>query len=90
MEKAVSGQRSACQNCAALARENAELRQVIIRQRWIIERLQRRIQQVVAYAANVRSQASRVMSQHQPRGTWSLWRGKGEVAQEVCNRLRGE
>ena len=71
-----------CSNCE-LVEENEELRRKL-------EKLSRSIQGVRDYCLHTYSQAARVMSKHQPRGTWSLWRGKGEVAREVFNRLAGE
>jgi hypothetical protein len=76
-----------CQNCAALARENRELRQTVEKQRKTITRLQSRIDRARYFCAVIYSQASRVMSDHQPRGTWSLWRGRGEMAAKIYNML---
>lgn len=73
---------SDCSDCS-LADENKELRREL-------EKLLQAIQGVQSYCLHIYSQAARVMSRHQPRGTWSLWKGKGEVAREIFNRLAGE
>jgi len=85
-----------CQGCA-LASENkrlrhevARLRREVTRLRKIIARLRRAIREAKRYALSVYRKAAKVMGRHQPRGTWSLWRGKGEVAREVYNRLGEE
>ena len=70
-----------------LQHEVARLRREVDRLRKIIARLGRAIRKAKQYALMVYRKAARVMSQHQPRGTWSLWKGKGEVAREVYNRL---
>lgn len=57
------------------------------RLREIIEKMGKAIQAIQNYCLNIYSQAAQVMSRHQPRGTWSLWRGRGEVAREVYRRL---
>lgn len=78
-----------CQNCD-LSRENQEFRRIIARQQKVIERQREMIEIVMVYAGNVYSQAASVLSKGgAPRGTWSLWRGRGEVAREVYNRLNG-
>lgn len=79
-----------CQNCERLTRENQELRRVIARQQKTIDRLRAVIDLVRDLCAIVYNQARRVMSDHQPRGTWSLWRGRGEVAGKVYNMLSRE
>jgi hypothetical protein len=82
-----------CRGCT-LASENKRLRHEVARLRrevtrlWkIIARLRRAIREAKRYALSVYREAAKVMSRHQPRGTWSLWKGKGEVAREVYNRL---
>jgi len=79
-----------CQNCEQLIKENRELRQVIEKQRKAIRRLQDRINRVRDFCTIIYSQAVHVMSEHQPRGTWSLWRGRGEMAAKVYNMLSQE
>lgn len=88
-------------DCRGLASENAalrrevdrlrhevdKLRREVARLRKIIARLKRAIREAKRYTLNVYREAAKVMGQHQPRGTWSLWKGKGEVAKEVYNRL---
>ncbi len=71
-----------CSDCD-LAEENEKLRREL-------EKLSRTIRGVRDYCLHIYSQSARVMSRHQPRGTWSLWKGKGEVAREVFNRLARE
>jgi superfamily II RNA helicase len=82
-----------CRGCA-LASENkrlrhevARLRREVTRLRREVARLRRAIREAKRYALSVYREAARVMSKHQPRGTWALWKGKGEVAKEVYNRL---
>jgi len=82
-----------CQSCG-LASENERLRQEVDRLRRENEKLRRRIRRlseairkVRQYVLAVYHQAAKVMSKHQPRGTWSLWKGKGETAREVYHRL---
>jgi len=82
-----------CQSCG-LASENERLRREVdrlqrevARLRKIIARLRRAIREAKRYALGVYRQAAKVMGKHQPRGTWALWKGKGEVAREAYNRL---
>jgi prefoldin subunit 5 len=88
-------------DCQGLASENAALRREVDRLRHEVDRLRRevdRLRKIIAklrraireakrYALSVYREAVKVRSQHQPRGTWSLWTGKGEVAREVYNKL---
>ena len=82
-----------CRGCAlasenaALQREVDRLRREVARLRKIIARLQRAIEEARRYALGVYQRAAKVMGKHQPRGTWALWKGRGEVAREVYNRL---
>lgn len=76
-----------CQNCARLSQENAALRRKIEELESKVFWLQQTIEAARVYALSVYNQARQVMSDHQPRGTWSLWKGKGEVAREIFNRL---
>lgn len=85
-----------CQNCKALAqenarleRENAQLRQAVERQRRKIERLQYIIKRAGDYAVSVYQKAARAMSEHQPRGKWAFHKGAGETARKVYSRLNG-
>ena len=87
----------ATDDCEALANENERLRREVARLRKENEKLRRRIRRLLEiikkarqYTLTVYHQAAKVMSQHQPRGTWSLWKGKGETAREVYNRLGEE
>ena len=84
-------------DCEGLANENAALRREVDRLRRENARLRKRIRRLLEiirkarqYTLTVYHQAAKVMSRHQPRGTWSLWRGKGETAREVYNRLGEE
>ena len=79
-----------CQNCEQLTKENRELRQVIDKQRKANRRLRDKIGLVRDLCTIIYNQAKCVMSNHQPRGTWSLWRGRGEVAAKVYNILNRE
>jgi len=72
---------------ARLRREVIRLRREAARLRKIIRRLLEIIRKAREYALSVYRKAAKVMSKHQPRGTWSLWKGKGEVAREVYSRL---
>lgn len=51
-------------------------KQVIMAQRRQLDSIQR-------YVWTVINAAKKAMSKHLPRGTWSLWKGKLEVAQAV-------
>jgi septal ring factor EnvC (AmiA/AmiB activator) len=91
-------------DCQGLASENAALRaevtrlqHEVTRLRREVAKLQKRIRRLLEvirrakqYALGVYRQAAKAMGKHQPRGTWSLWKGKGEVAREVYNRLGRE
>ena len=76
-----------CRNCAALTRENAALRVRIEKLESKVFWLRQTIETARAYALAVYSQASGVLSQHQPRGTWSYYKGRGEAAREIYNQL---
>jgi hypothetical protein len=85
-----------CQGCE-MASENERLRRKVAkllrendRLRKRIRRLLEVIRKVRQYTLTVYHRAAKVMSKHQPRGTWSLWKGKGETAREVYNRLGKE
>lgn len=69
-----------CENCKRLMRENQQLKRIITRQK-------RAIESIAAYTIAIHTQAGRAMSEHQPRGTWSLWKGRREVARAVFNFL---
>jgi len=82
---------------AALRAEVARLQREVTRLRREVAKLQKRIRRLLEvirrvkqYALGVYKEAGKVMSKHQPRGTWSLWKGKGETAREVYNRLGRE
>ena len=85
-----------CQGCGlvseneALRREVDRLQKEVEKLERVIEEMRRAVQAVRNYCLRVYGQAARVMSRHQPRGTWSLWKGKGEVAREIYNRLSEE
>lgn len=87
--------RTDCQGCSliseneALRREVDRLQKEVERLQRIIETMRKAIQAVRNYCLSIYGQAVRVMSRHQPRGTWSLWKGKGEVAREIYHRLSG-
>jgi hypothetical protein len=79
-----------CGNCAALQAENARLRARIAR----LEAALARAKKVIEYqkrqldSARITCQwyiqkAKEAMSQHLPRGTWSLWKGRDEAARSV-------
>jgi len=76
-----------CQNCNRLARENAALRLEIKKLKSKAFRLQQTIRATKAVALAVYNQAMGVMGKHQPRGTWSYHKGRGEVAAELYNIL---
>lgn len=75
-----------CQACD-LPDENERLREELEELRKMLQRWEQVIEQVRDYTLTTYNEAQRVMSRHQPRGTWSLWKGKGEVAREVYNML---
>jgi len=72
---------------AMLRARVARLRREVDRLRKIIAKLRRAIKEAKRYALGVYREAAKMMSEHQARGTWALWKGKGEVAREVYNRL---
>jgi len=85
-----------CQNCKALAsenarlqRENAQLKRVVERQHRKIQQLQYVIKRASDYAVGVYRKAARAMREHQPRGKWAFHKGAGGTAREVYNRLNG-
>lgn len=79
-----------CQNCEALARENAALRLRVEQLESKVFWLRQTIEAARAYALAVYNQAMGVMGQHQSRGTWSYYKGRGETAAEFYNRLAVE
>jgi len=58
-----------CSHCAALEAQNA--------------RLKARLAAVIMFCNDVSRQADEVLSEHRPRGTWALWRGRKEIADRV-------
>ena len=54
----------------------------------IIKKQRQQLDQVQTFVWGVISQARRAMAGHLPRGTWSLWRGRLEVAQAVYHLVR--
>lgn len=72
-----------CANCAALRarvsqleHENAQLRAYIGYLLAVLDRIAR-------YVRGVIQEGDRVLSGHQPRGTWSFWTGCKQVAERV-------
>ena len=78
-----------CQSCG-LASENERLRREVAGLQREVAGLRRAIRRAKQYALGVYREAAKVRGEHQPRGTWALWTGKGEVAREVYNRLGEE
>ena len=71
-----------CSRCARLAAENAYLKQENAR-------LRARLQAIALYAQQVAAKAAALMaSGNMPRGTWSLWKGRGEIARMIA-RIAG-
>ena len=65
-----------CSRCVMLEIENARLQAEIAR-------LMFKLLQISNYSQAVEREAGRVMSEHQPRGTWSFWRGCKDTAERV-------
>lgn len=79
-----------CSECAVLQTQIKQLERRIQRQARllklagrIIKKQRQQLDTVQVYTWSVICQAGRDMSQHLPRGTWSLWRGRLEVARKV-------
>lgn len=86
---------SDCRDCR-LVEENQKLQQEIQRLQEEIERLYKiieRLREVIDtacnYALSIYGQAAQVLGKRSgvPRGTWSFWKGSGEVARVVFNIL---
>jgi len=79
-----------CENCKALQaevkrleRKNAKLRRLVKMAKKVIKAQRDQLDRIRTYAWTVVNAAKKAMSKHLPRGTWSLWKGKLEVAQVV-------
>jgi hypothetical protein len=78
-----------CPMCKALEVENAMLKNEIIQLKNEVARLKRIIAAARNRAAAIMMQARQVMSDHCPRGTWSLFKGRAGAASEVDSQLGG-
>lgn len=76
-----------CDECARLQSENVKLRNENVKLRKqiklakeVIKKQKQQLDAVREMAWNIMKQAERAMAGHLPRGTWSLWKGRGEAA----------
>jgi len=72
-----------CLECKVLRIRLMVLQQRYNRLQQAHARLKRTVCAVARFCQAVNNKAASVTSQHQPRGTWALWRGRGEVARQV-------
>lgn len=79
-----------CQNCRRLSQENQVLQVRIEKLESRLFWLRQTIEGARAYAHAVYIQATQIMGQHQSRGTWSYYKGRGGVAAELYNMLGAE
>lgn len=84
-----------CQECSALRAQVDRLEHQLRRQARllklagrIIKTQRQQLDAVQNYAAKVNRQAQDELSRHLPRGSWSLWRGRLEVARSVLRIVR--
>lgn len=84
-------QNSKPQCAACLIKEGIILYQrfVIKQQKAEISELKRRIASAQKTAATIQEKADKVMSEHQPRGTWSYFKGGKLAAQAISRALAG-
>jgi hypothetical protein len=78
-----------CPNCKALEVENVMLKKEIIRLKNEVARLKLIIARGRRLAATIMIEAQRATSNHCPRGTWSLYKGRAAAASEVDQILGG-
>lgn len=71
------------QQCTSCSAKDA----IIQAQQKKLLRLQRIVQRAQAACVTVASNADQVLSQHQPRGTWSFARGARQAAQAIVKYL---
>ena len=78
-----------CSRCPVLEAEIARLRAENARLRAYINYLLHLIDRAQRFMTGIIQEATQIMSQHQPLGTWSLWRGRKEIAEKVSGILKG-
>ena len=72
-----------CEDCTRLQAENARLREQVKRAKKVIKRQKRQLDDVRGLAWKIIKSAEKEMLAHLPRGTWSLWKGRGEAAYSI-------
>jgi hypothetical protein len=72
-----------CEQCARLQAENARLRNQVQRARVVIKRQKAQLDDVRQAAWKIKRRAEDAMTKHLPRGTWALWKGRGEAAMAI-------
>ncbi len=71
-----------------LERENAKLKRLVKFAKRVIKTQRRQLDDIMYFCLDIIRQGKKTMSQHVPRGTWSLWKGKREVAEDVYDRAK--
>lgn len=66
-----------------LEARNRELEKLVKLAAKVIKKQREQLDDVQIYTWSVIQEARKVMSQHQPPGTWALWKGRLEVAKKV-------
>jgi len=72
-----------CDDCIRWQSENARLRGQVQRAKVVIERQKQQLDLVRKAAWKILMQSKAVLGRHAPRGTWSLWKGRGESAYAI-------
>jgi hypothetical protein len=67
----------------SLEQENKKLKRLVKLARTIIRKQREQLDDISIFTWDIICSARKVLSQNRPRGTWSLWKGRLEIAHAV-------